>query len=113
MATTPIWFTPAEWKIREGATNPNNISPTEAILLEIYNQLYNSSGSDMISLYGTTDGTADLQDDLLIGKSVKAVWLDGVLLIPTTDYTVDAGTGTITFINVPDTGINVLIFYTA
>lgn len=107
MAATPIFGTPTQW----GGWVLND--PVEKLLVEIYNQLYNSSSSDMISLYGTTDGTANLQDDLLIGKSVKAVWLDGVLLIPTTDYTVDAGTGTITFVNVPLTGLNVFIFYTA
>ena len=110
MAATPIYYTPQQYEDTEvGAFSDINTR----LLLEIYNQLYNSSSSDMIALYGTTDGTADLQNDLLIGKNVQAVWLDGVLLIPTTDYTVDAGTGTITFINIPVTGLNVLIFYTA
>lgn len=109
MAATPIFRTPAAWGTSVGSSS----DPVIQLLVEIYNQLYNSSSSDMISLYGTTDGTAVLQDDLLIGKSVKAVWLDGILLIPTTDYSSDAGNGSITFVSIPVTGINVLIFYTA
>jgi len=111
MAATPLWETPEQWKARLG-TDVDLIPPIEGLLAEIYNQLYNSSSSDMISLYGTTDGTADFVSGLLIGKSVKAVWVDGILL-DVSAYTSDPVTGTITFVNVPDTGLQILIFYTA
>jgi hypothetical protein len=110
MAVTPIYKTPAQYAASLGNGYKG---PEILLLLEIYNQLYNSSSSDMISLTGTTDGTADFQDDLLIGKSMKAVFVDGILLTLTTDYTVNAATGTITFINIPVINLPVFILYTA
>lgn len=112
---TVIYFTPAEWEEKEG-TDPSKVDPKEALLLEIYNQLYQLNSStpiDMQQFYATTDGTADYTNVALIGKTVQNVFVGGILLDPATDWTFNATTGTITFINVPDTGISLLIQYTA
>lgn len=111
MAAPFIYGSPSWWKGRVGA-DPNLVSTDTALLLEIFNQVsYNSSPGDMQTIQTVVSG-ATYQNDILIGKQVKKVFVDTALLTPTTDYTFDAATGTISFGNTYTDGVQLVIDYT-
>jgi hypothetical protein len=111
MAAPYLWGPPEEYKRRLG-TDLNNVDTHTALLAEIYNQeYYNSTSGDMQTIQTVVSG-GTYQNNLLIGKNVKMVFVDTALLTPTTDYTFDGATGTITFVNPLTDGVQLVINYT-
>jgi hypothetical protein len=62
------------------------------------------------NLTKTATGTTTIQDNLLIGKALVMVFTDNSIRIPT-DYSLNATTGTVTFISSIDTGTILQFIY--
>lgn len=76
---------------------------------QICDAIQRNNQNNMITLPFTTNGAGTYQNNALIGRTISAIFISSML--QTNEYSFDNATGTITWTNTPDTGIDGLILY--